>query len=47
MMAGAMPPDPPRLTNPNAQHLWTQIAMKKAYGRTVSADQLMEWTSAR
>jgi hypothetical protein len=30
MTIGAIAPDPPRLTNPNAQHLRTEIAMKQA-----------------
>ncbi len=42
MTAGAVAPDPPRLANSNAQHLRTEIAMKQAYRRTVSAAQLAE-----
>ncbi len=39
---GPSPPDPPRLANPNAQHLRTEITMKQAYRRTVSAAQIAE-----
>ncbi len=42
MTAGAVAPDPPCLANPNAQHLWTEIAMKQAYRRAVSAAQPAE-----
>ncbi len=42
MTAAAIAPGPARLTNPNAQHLGTEIAMKQAYRRTVSAAQLVQ-----
>jgi len=42
MTAGAIAPDSSRLTNPNVQHLRTEITMKQAYRRTVFAAQPME-----
>ncbi len=47
MTAGALAPDPPCLANPSAQHLWTEIAMKPACRRTVSAAQPGDRTSMR
>ncbi len=47
MTAGAIAPDPSRLTNPNAQHLRTEITMKQAQCRTMSGAQLAKRTSER
>ena len=40
MTIGAIAPDPPRLANPDTQHLPTEIAMKQAQCRTMSGAQL-------
>ena len=42
LTAGESAPGPPCLTNPSAQHLWTEIAVKQARRRTMSAAQLAE-----
>jgi len=47
MTTGAIAPDPPRLANPDAQHLRTEIATKQAQCRTMSGAQLSKQTSER